>query len=46
LPPPPFARVLAVCDERSSRLGLLGEQGRTTATETIIETTRAYANGL
>jgi hypothetical protein len=44
LPPPLFTRVLAVCNEHSSRLGLLGEQGRTRATETIIETTTAFGN--
>jgi hypothetical protein len=46
LPPPLFTRVLAVCDERSSRLGNLGERGRTRATETRIETTTAWATGL
>jgi hypothetical protein len=46
LPPPLFAGVLAVCNERGCRLGLLGEQGRTRATETRIETTTAFGNGL
>jgi hypothetical protein len=45
LPPPLFTRILAVCNEHSNRLGLLGEQGRTRATETIIETTTAFGNG-
>src|SRR5687767_1211500 len=43
LPPLLFTRVLAVCNERSRRPGLLGEQGRTRATETRIETTTAWA---
>jgi len=43
LPPPLFAGVLAVCNERSSRPGLLGEQGGTRATETRIETTTVWA---
>jgi hypothetical protein len=46
LPPPLLTGVLAVCNERSSRPGLLGEQGRTRATETRIETTTAFGNGL
>jgi hypothetical protein len=46
LPPPLFARVLAVCNERTSRLGLLGEQGSTSAIEPKIETTSAFGDGL
>jgi hypothetical protein len=45
LPPPLFIRVLAVCNERSSRLGVLGERGRTRTTEPRIETTTAVGNG-
>jgi hypothetical protein len=40
--PPLFTRVLAVCNERRGRLGLLVEQGRTKATETRTETTTAW----
>jgi hypothetical protein len=46
LPPPLFARVLAVCNERTSRLGLLGEQVRASAIEPKIETTSAFGDGL
>jgi hypothetical protein len=45
LPQPLFTRILAVCNKHSSQLGLLGEQRRTRATETIIETTTAFGNG-
>jgi hypothetical protein len=47
LPPQLVTRVLAVCNEHRSQPGLLGEHGRTRATETRIETTTTeLSNGL
>jgi hypothetical protein len=43
LPPQVLIRVPEVCNERRSRVCLLGEQKRTRATETRTETTTAWA---